>query len=350
MKSAELKKETKLAIVIPCYNEEEVLPETLKRLTKLLKEMQAANQISGESAIWLVDDGSKDRTWQLICESGAENNQIQGIKLAKNRGHQHALLAGLENAEGDVLVSIDADLQDDIQVIKEMVNQYHEGWDIVYGVRSSRKTDTAFKRMTAQGFYWSLQKLGVDVIYNHADYRLMSRPVIEALKQYEEVNLFLRGIIPSIGFNSTVVEYERAERFAGESKYPIKKMLALAVDGITSFSAVPLRMIAIMGLLIFIASMGISAWALYTRLFTETAIPGWASSVLPMYVLGGIQLLSIGVLGEYVAKVYLETKKRPRYIIQQMLNRSEGGQNRRQISNQSQVAQETLKSSNYDKV
>ncbi|MCK4704103.1 MAG: glycosyltransferase family 2 protein, partial [Gammaproteobacteria bacterium] len=324
MKLAELKKETKLAIVIPCYNEEEVLPETLKRLIKLLKEMQADNQISGESTIWLVDDGSKDRTWQLICESGVENHQVRGIKLAKNRGHQHALLAGLENAEGDVLVSIDADLQDDVQVIKEMVDQYHKGFDIVYGVRSSRKTDTVFKRMTAQGFYWILQKLGVDVIYNHADYRLMSRQTIEALKQYEEVNLFLRGIIPSIGFHSTVVEYERAERFAGESKYPINKMLALAVDGITSFSAVPLRIIAVMGLLIFLASMAISVWAIYIRLFTDDSIPGWASSVLPMYVLGGVQLLSIGVLGEYVAKVYLETKKRPRYIIQKMINRSEG--------------------------
>lgn len=308
-------KPARLGIVIPCYNEEEVLPETIKQMSELLDEMVEANTIAPDSHICLVDDGSRDRTWAIISESSQSNIYVTGIKLAGNRGHQQALLAGLENAEGDVLVSIDADLQDDISVIKTMMEHYYQGKDIVYGVRKARKTDSLFKRWTAEGYYYLLNKMGVNIVFNHADYRLMSRRSIEALKRYQEVNLFLRGIVTTIGFPSSTVEYDRAARFAGESKYPLKKMLKLAVDGITSFSPVPLRLIAVLGMLIFVFSMVISVWALGVRLFTDEAIPGWASSVLPMYVLGGIQLLSLGVLGEYIAKIFNESKKRPLYFI-----------------------------------
>jgi glycosyltransferase involved in cell wall biosynthesis len=308
-----------LAVVIPCYNEEEVLPETVKQLTALMQEMEQEKLIDTGSAIWFVDDGSKDKTWELIEGYVVSNSYIRGLKLARNRGHQNALLAGLENATGDVLISIDADLQDDIQVLKAMMAEYHKGIDVVYGVRSVRELDTPFKRITAEGYYHLLKKMGVNIVFNHADFRLMSRRAIEALKAYEEVNLFLRGIIPTIGFPSSTVEYARAARFAGESKYPLKKMLALAADGITSFSAVPLRLIAALGFIIFLCSVGLSTWVFFVKLFTSNATPGWASSVLPMYLLGGIQLLSIGVLGEYVAKMYMETKKRPRYFIQEKI-------------------------------
>lgn len=312
----EAEKPVVLSVVIPCYNEEEVLPETAKQLGELLDGMVAEKLIHSDSHLCLVDDGSKDRTWTIIQELASSSNQVRGLKLARNRGHQNALLAGLENAEGEVLVSIDADLQDDITVIRAMMMEYYKGHEIVYGVRKKRTTDRFFKRFTAEGYYYLLSKMGVNIVFNHADYRLMSRRTIEALRQYEEVNLFLRGIIPTIGFSTAEVYYDRAERFAGESKYPLKKMLALAVDGITSFSAVPLRFIAGLGLIIFVFSMVISAWALGVRLFTDEAIPGWASSVLPMYVLGGIQILSLGVIGEYVSKIYMETKRRPRYFIE----------------------------------
>ena len=308
-----------LSIVIPCYNEEEVLPETVSQLTVLMQEMEREQLIASGSAIWFVDDGSKDKTWALIEDYVVSNHYIRGIKLARNRGHQNALLAGLETATGDVLISIDADLQDDIQVIKRMMIEHYKGIDIVYGVRKARSTDTVFKRMSAEGYYHLLSKMGVNIVFNHADYRLMSRRAIESLKQYEEVNLFLRGIIPTIGFPSSTVEYDRAARFAGESKYPLKKMLALAADGITSFSAVPLRLIAGLGFFIFLMSLGLSFWVFFVKLFTDNATPGWASSVLPMYLLGGIQLLSIGVLGEYIAKMYMETKKRPRYFLDKVI-------------------------------
>lgn len=308
-----------LAVVIPCYNEEEVLPETVKQLTVLMQEMEREGLTDAGSAIWFVDDGSKDKTWELIEGYVISNPYIRGLKLARNRGHQNALLAGLENATGDVIISIDADLQDDIQVIKAMMAEYHKGIDVVYGVRSVRELDTPFKRMTAEGYYHLLKKMGVNIVFNHADFRLMSRRAIEALKAYEEVNLFLRGIIPTIGFPSSTVEYARAARFAGESKYPLRKMLALAADGITSFSAVPLRLIALLGFIIFLLSMGLSVWVFFVKIFTDHATPGWASSVLPMYLLGGIQLLSIGVLGEYIAKMYMETKKRPRYFLEKIL-------------------------------
>jgi len=305
-----------LSIVVPCYNEEEVLPETVKQMSLLIDEMIEEKLIANNSSIWFVDDGSKDKTWQMISDYSTSNSKIKGVKLSRNKGHQNALLAGLETADGDLLVSIDADLQDDITVIREMVKEYYKGHDVVYGVRKVRTTDTVFKRTTAQGFYTLIQKLGVDVVYNHADFRLMSRRAIEALKEHKEVNLFLRGMIPLIGFSSTNVEYARTERFAGESKYPLKKMLALAVDGITSFSAYPLRLIAGLGFSIFLFSIFISLWVFYTLIFTGDAIPGWASSVLPMYLLGGIQLLSIGVVGEYVGKIYMESKNRPRYVIE----------------------------------
>jgi glycosyltransferase involved in cell wall biosynthesis len=312
-------KPVQLSIVIPCYNEEEVLPETVTQMTALVNEMIEEELVSENSAVWFVDDGSKDKTWQMIEEYSHSNSKVKGIKLSRNKGHQNALLAGLETADGDLLVSIDADLQDDITVIRDMVKEYYNGHDVVYGVRKVRTTDTVFKRTTAQGFYTLIQKLGVDVIYNHADFRLMSRRAIEALKEHKEVNLFLRGMIPLIGFSSTNVEYTRTERFAGKSKYPLKKMLALAVDGITSFSAYPLRLIAGLGFTIFLFSIFISCWVFYTLVFTDSAIPGWASSVLPMYLLGGIQLLSIGVVGEYVGKIYMESKQRPRYVIEKVL-------------------------------
>lgn len=326
-----------LAVVIPCYNEEEVLPETVKRLGELLNSMVSEQLIHPDSHLCLVDDGSRDRTWSIIQEMANQSRQVRGLKLARNRGHQNALVAGLENAEGDVIVSIDADLQDDISVIQTMVQEYYQGKDIVYGVRQKRTTDKFFKRFTAEGYYYLLSKMGVNIVFNHADYRLMSRRAIEALRQYEEVNLFLRGIIPTIGFPTSTVYYDRAERFAGESKYPLKKMMALAVDGITSFSAVPLRFIAGLGLVIFVFSMLISAWALGVRLFTDNAIPGWASSVLPMYVLGGIQILSLGVIGEYVSKVYMETKRRPRYFIERSVGKEAGQQTNERITKRATV-------------
>jgi glycosyltransferase involved in cell wall biosynthesis len=308
-----------LAVVVPCYNEEEVLTETNNRLLELMKSMKTIGLISENSGVYYVDDGSRDRTWELISNFHSENPFIHGIKLSRNRGHQNALLAGTFSAEGDAIVSIDADLQDDINVIKDMVCQYNEGYEIIYGVRSSRKKDTFFKRMTAQMYYRALKAMGVDLVYNHADYRLMSRRVIDCLKKYKEVNLFLRGIIPQLGFPATTVFYERNERFAGESKYPLGKMLALAANGITSFSVVPLRMITWLGLFVSIASVVVVVWILLGKFVLHTAIPGWTSTVLPIYFLGGVQILSIGILGEYLSKIYMETKQRPLYFIEEKI-------------------------------
>lgn len=307
---------TTLGVVVPCYNEQEVLPETGKRLLDLLSRLQLEGLITGESAIYFVDDGSKDSTWQLIETLAALDGRVHGVKLSRNRGHQNALLAGLSVAKGDAVVTVDADLQDDIEVIAEMVRHFSKGCEIVYGVRVSRSSDTMFKRGTAQAFYKLLAAVGVEIINNHADYRLMSRRALSHLQEYSEVNLFLRAIIPLLGFSATIVHYDRSARFAGESKYPLRRMLALAIDGITSFSVTPLRFIAGLGLLVFLMTLAMIGWVLYGRLFMDTAIPGWASSVIPIYFLGGIQLLSIGVLGEYVAKTYLETKRRPRYSIE----------------------------------
>lgn len=304
-----------IGIVIPCFNENEVLPDTLDKLIVLFTSLTQKGLISLDSKIYCVDDGSTDNTWDIVKSYSLKNSTISGFRLAGNKGHQNALLAGLENASGDALISLDADLQDDISVIEQMILKYKEGTDIVFGVRSSRELDSSFKKYTAQGYYKLLETLGVKIIYNHADYRLMSRRTLEALKQYKEVNLFLRGIIPDLGFKKDYVYFERGERLAGESKYPIKKMLALALDGITSFSSVPLRMISLLGISIFIASLIVSVWAMYSHFINQTTVPGWTSSVLPMYLLGGIQLLSTGVIGEYLAKTYMETKLRPRYII-----------------------------------
>ncbi len=310
----------KLGIVIPCYNEGEVLPETVRQVTELIDRLVALGKISADSKICFVDDGSKDRTWALIEHHAAQNRHVSGIKLSRNRGHQNALIAGLFTAEGDALVSVDADLQDDLKAIEHMVDRFRGGAEIVYGVRNRRETDTAFKRLTAAGFYKLMAALGADSVYNHADYRLMSRRAVECLKQYREVNLFLRGIVPLIGFKSEIVYYDRTNRFAGKSKYAVKNMIALALDAITSFSVVPLRMITLAGFVIFVASMLVTLWALWVRFFTDDAVPGWASVVLPMYFLGGIQIFCIGMLGEYLGKTYSEVKARPRYVIEKVVN------------------------------
>lgn len=306
----------RLAIVVPCYNEQEVLPTTIRRLLEVRDKLALEGLISEDSSITFVDDGSRDQTWRLIEDAARTHAGIHGIKLSRNRGHQNALVAGLLHVDGDMVISVDADLQDDLGAIRQMVLKYHDGCDIVYGVRSHRASDTFFKRFTAESFYRLLDMLGVDVVFNHADYRLMSRSAIEALKGYREVNLYLRGIIPQLGFRTDVVAYERAERFAGESKYPLTKMLALAWNGLTSFSPSPLRWITTIGFLVSLFSFGIGGWALTATLVFHTTIPGWASTVIPMYFLGGIQLLSLGIIGEYVSKIYLEAKARPRFIIE----------------------------------
>ncbi len=318
--SSPMSKATTLSIVIPCYNEEEVLPETIRRLTALVAGLVSSGKISDQSKIYFVDDGSKDRTWAVIEQHALHDSRVAGIKLSRNRGHQNALIAGLFTAEGDAVVSIDADLQDDIEAIGEMVGKFLAGTEIVYGVRKRREADSFFKRSTAEGFYKLISLLGADSVYNHADYRLMSRRAIECLKQYSEVNLYLRGIVPLIGFKSEIVYYDRADRFAGESKYPLRKMIALALDAITSFSVVPLRLITLIGFVIFIGSMLVSLWALSVKLFSSDAVPGWTSVVLPMYFLGGIQIFCIGMLGEYLGKTYAEVKSRPRFFIEKIVS------------------------------
>ena len=310
---------TRLGIVVPCFNEEEVLPETNKRLLALLDVMQEQNLVSQDSMVCYVDDGSADTTWALIESLALQDSRIHGIKLSGNRGHQNALMAGLFSVDTDAVVSIDADLQDDVSVIEDMVRHFRAGAEIVYGVRSARTTDTLFKRCTAVGYYRLLAQFGVKLVHNHADFRLMGRRAVDALKQYSEVNLFLRGIVPMIGYRTETVYYERAVRFAGESKYPFRKMLAFAIEGITSFSVVPLRLITMVGLFISLFSFAMILVVIYGRLFTENLIPGWASSVVPIYFLGGIQLLCLGIIGEYVAKIYIETKARPRYFIEKVL-------------------------------
>jgi glycosyltransferase involved in cell wall biosynthesis len=310
---------TRLSIVVPCYNEEEVLPETVKRLRAFLDHMTSSGKIDADSQVILVDDGSRDRTWELVREAHAQDPRIRGVKLSGNRGHQTALIAGLFAAQGDAVASIDADLQDDISAIEAMVDAHAKGFDVVYGVRKSRSVDTFFKRSTAEWYYRVLAMLGVKIVHNHADFRLLSRRALESLKNYSEVNLFVRGIVPLLGYRSTTVLYDRAERFAGESKYPLRKMLALAFDGVTSFTAFPLRLIAFLGMFVSLLSGLMILWVLYVKLFTSQALPGWASSVIPVYLLGGIQLLSIGILGEYVAKLYFEAKRRPRYFIEESL-------------------------------
>lgn len=309
----------KLSIVIPCFNEEAALPETARRLLILLRDLQANNKISCASELVFVDDGSTDNTWALIEQLARDHENIHGRKLSRNRGHQNALLAGLFSTDGDAVVTIDADLQDDIAAIEGMVDSYHAGNDVVYGVRSERDADTAFKRITAEGYYRLLSLMGVDLVFNHADFRLLSRRAVMALSQYGEVNLFLRGIIPQLGFPSTTAHYQRQRRLAGETKYSLRKMLSLAAEGVTSFSAFPLRVVTVLGITVFVISLLLGIWAVAIKLFTNQAVPGWASTVVPTYFLGGIQLLGIGIIGEYLAKIYLETKRRPRSHIEKSI-------------------------------
>lgn len=309
-----------LYLVVPCYNEEQVLPETSKRLTAKLQAMIGADVVSGQSRIMLVNDGSRDRTWEQISALHAENPLVCGVKLSRNKGHQNALLAGLMAATPlcDMAISLDADLQDDVEVIDQFVQEYYAGSDIVYGVRSKRDTDTAFKRMTAVGFYRFMKALGVDIVENHADYRLMSKRALQGLAEFSEINLFLRGIVPLIGYRSSVVTYERAERFAGESKYPLKKMLGFAFDGVTSFSVKPIRLITALGFFIFAASVLMLLYFFIIWLLHRT-VQGWTTLVCSIWMIGGIQLLCLGVIGEYIGKIYGEVKRRPRYLVEEQL-------------------------------
>lgn len=310
-----------LYIVVPCYNEEEVLPETSKRLKAKLETLMGEGKISRKSRVMLVNDGSKDRTWELIEEMHKSDPLFSGVNLSRNRGHQNALLAGLLTAKDrcDAAISMDADLQDDINAVDAMVDKFRAGCDIVYGVRSSRKKDTFFKRFTAEGFYRLMNCMGAETVFNHADYRLMSRRALEGLAQFKEVNLFLRGIVPMIGYTTSTVEYERGERFAGESKYPLKKMLSFAMEGITSLSTKPIRLITGLGFLIFLVSIVmlivfIVQWAM------GMTVTGWASVICSVWAIGGLILLSLGVIGEYIGKIYLETKARPRFVIREVLD------------------------------
>lgn len=310
----------RLAIVVPCYNEQEVLPETARRLGALLESLAAAGRVAAGSHVCFVDDGSTDRTWAIIRELGAGSAWFGGLRLSRNRGHQNALVAGLMAVEGDLVVSVDADLQDDLQAIHAMLDAAAAGAEIVYGVRSARKFDTGAKRLTAQGYYHMLHRLGVEVVFDHADYRLMSRRVVEELRQYGEANLFLRALIPQLGFQTSIVTYERAERFAGTSKYPFRKMLALALDGVSSFSIRPLRLVTALGAVTSVFALVLTIWALVAALVFQATVPGWASVVIPVYLICGVQLLSLGVIGEYVGKIYLEAKRRPRFHVEEVLS------------------------------
>lgn len=310
-----------LYVVVPCYNEEEVLKETTKRLKEKLNHLIKEKKISDKSKVMYVNDGSKDKTWEIIKETNKKDKMFTGISLSRNKGHQNALLAGLMTAKNyaDVVISMDADLQDDINAIDEMLDKYYSGCEIVYGVRSSRKKDSWFKRTTAQVFYKFMKFMGVDVVYNHADYRLTSKRVLEEFENYKEVNLFLRGMFPLVGFKWDVVYYERHERFAGESKYPLKKMLNFAWDGITSFSIRPIRLVLNLGIIIFLVSIIILLYCLIVKLLGKT-VTGWTFIVGSIWLVAGIQMLSIGIIGEYIGKIYSETKRRPRYIVMENLN------------------------------
>ncbi len=311
----------KVYFVIPCYNEEEVLEETMKRLRNKLDQLMADGKATPDSRMLFVDDGSKDRTWAIIEEKSQQDTLIGGVKLSRNRGHQNALLSGLMTAQQhgcDCVISLDADLQDDIEVIDEFIDKYMEGCEVVYGVRNSRKKDTFFKRTTAQGYYKFMKMLGVDIVYNHADYRLLGSKALEALSEYREVNLFLRGIVPLIGYRSDYVYYERQERFAGESKYPLKKMIRFAIDGITSFSVKPLKLISNLGIIMCVLSLIGFIYALVSY-FMGVAQSGWASTICSIWFIGGLQMLCIGIVGSYVGKIYSEVKQRPRYRIEKEL-------------------------------
>ncbi len=309
-------------LVLPCYNEEAVLHETSSRLKVKMNQLISENKISKDSRVTFVDDGSKDNTWSIIEELKESDELFAGVKLSRNRGHQNALLAGLMTVKDycDAAISLDADLQDDINVIDKFIDRFIDGCDVVYGVRSDRKTDTVFKRTTAQGFYKVMKLLGVDIVYNHADYRLMSKRALDALEEFEEVNLFLRGIVPLIGYKSDVVLYERNERFAGESKYPLKKMLSFAFEGITSFSVKPIKLILDIGLIMFTTSLLFLIYFIALWCLGKT-VEGWATIVVSIWMLGGVQLLCLGVIGEYIGKIYIETKKRPKFIIDKFIKK-----------------------------
>ena len=319
--------DNKLYLVIPCYNEEEVLPETSKRLKEKVNSLIAQGKIDKESRIIFVNDGSKDKTWELIQALHEEDSVFGGINLSRNRGHQNALLAGLMTVKehADMVISMDADLQDDIDAVDEMVEKYLNGIDIVYGVRNDRQKDSFFKKVTAEGFYRLMNFMGANTVFNHADYRLMSKRALEGLAAFEEVNLFLRGVVPMIGYPSDVVYYKRGERFAGESKYPLGKMLSFAIEGITSLSTKPIRMITGIGFFIFVISIFMLIYSL-VRHFTGATIVGWTTLMVSVWAIGGLILLSLGVVGEYIGKIYLETKARPRFIIEQFLHDEASGE------------------------
>jgi glycosyltransferase involved in cell wall biosynthesis len=311
---------SKVVIVVPCYNEEEVLQETTRQLSNVLEGMEQDKKIT-EGKLLFVDDGSRDATWHMIEQLSTDNHRVMGLKLAHNVGHQQALWAGLEwaaNAPFDAAISIDADLQDDVQAIVEMTDRFNQGIDIVYGVRKERKTDTFFKKHTAQFFYKLMQTMGGDVVYNHADFRLMSKRALQALIAHPERNLFLRGIVRSLGYPSDFVYYDRNERYAGESKYPLSKMLNFAIDGITSFSVKPLRLITTLGVLFVLIAIGIIGYARY-EYFSGQTVAGWTSLLVSMWFIGGVILTSIGVIGEYIGKIYREVKRRPRYFIEKQI-------------------------------
>ena len=317
-----------LYIVVPCYNEEEVLPETARRLRAKLEALTAAGRISDQSRVLFVNDGSRDHTWAVISDLHRQCPRFSGADLSRNRGHQNALLAGLMTAKdrADMVISMDADLQDDIDAVDAMVDKYYEGCDVVYGVRSSRKNDSFFKRFTAEGFYRVMNALGAETVFNHADYRLLSRRALEGLAAFKEVNLFLRGIVPLVGYPSAAVEYERGERFAGESTYPLKKMLSFAMEGITSLSVKPIRYITALGFLIFFISILMLIYSIVRWAHGETVL-GWASVICSVWAIGGLILLSLGVIGEYIGKIYLETKGRPRFLIREVLEDEHGQTN-----------------------
>lgn len=312
---------TKLYLAIPCYNEEEVLNDTAAALFNKYKELKEKSLITYDSRICFIDDGSKDKTWEIIKELCSKNEIFCGIKLSRNKGHQNALLSGLLTLKdyADAVISIDADLQDDINAIDKMLVAHENGADVVYGVRNKRTSDTFFKRFTAEAYYKILEKMGAKIIFNHADFRLMSKRALEAFAEFKEVNVFLRGIVPMVGFKSEIVTYERFERTAGESKYPLKKMLALAWEGVTSLSIRPIRLILALGIISLLISFGILIYTIIS-LISGVAVAGWTSLMLSIWLLGGLQLLAMGILGEYIGKIYLETKKRPRYIIEEFIN------------------------------
>ncbi len=316
-----MNKSVNLYVVVPCYNEEEVLNETSRQMLELFDKMKRAELINNKSRIVFVDDGSKDRTWSIIDTLSREHTEIAGIKLAHNAGHQNALYGGLMTVKDqcDCAISIDADLQDDISVIPEMVRKFRDGCDVVYGVRNRRDTDTFFKRTTAVMFYKLMNLMGVKIVFNHADYRLMSRRALDALSEFEERNMFLRGMVPLVGYRSDCVYYDRNERFAGESKYPLKKMLSFAFDGITSFSISPIRMISAFGAIVCVIAVIMAVYALVEKLLGNTGA-GWASLMMSIWFIGGVQLLSVGLIGEYIGKLYKEVKRRPRFIIEAYVN------------------------------